>query len=273
MMLRAENLFWSVGDKTIINNVSLQAKPGHFLGIIGPNGSGKSSLMSLLTGIRKPSQGSVFLNNKPLNSLKRIEIARCLAFIEQHADTGERISVRQAAELGRTPYLSVLSPFSQKDHDIVNEALTKTDMLKMADRIWQTLSGGEKQRVHFSRALAQQPEILLLDEPTNHLDIHHQMALLSLVRNQGLTIIAALHDLNHAAMFCDEIAVLDQGKIFAQGSPKEVMTEETIRQIFKVEVEIMTRKCGNLNISYIAPQKIKKMPLETGASQTIRNCA
>lgn len=255
-MLKAENLSWKVNKKAIIDNVSLQAKTGCFLGIIGPNGSGKSSLLSLLAGIRKPSKGMVYLDKQPLNTFKRIEIARRLAFIEQHANTNERLSVRQAVELGRTPYLSMLSPFSKKDHDIVGEALSKTNMLPMEKRIWQTLSGGEKQRVHFSRAFAQQPQILLLDEPTNHLDIHHQLALLSLVRIQNLTTIAALHDLNHAATFCDEIIVLDRGKILKHGSPKQVLTANMIGDIFKVEVEITTRTNGRLNIIYHTPNNI-----------------
>lgn len=271
-MLKTQNLVFNIGPKTIINDISLRVKKGKFLGVIGPNGSGKSSLMALLAGIRRPSSGDIYLNNKSLLDMRRIEVARQLAFVEQHADTSERLSVRQVAELGRTPFLSFLTPFSSKDRQIVEEALAKTDMLKMADRIWQTLSGGEKQRVHFSRAFAQQPELLLLDEPTNHLDIHHQLALLSLVRNEGLTIIAALHDLNHAAMFCDEIIVLNHGAIAAYGTPLQVLTADIIGEIFKVEVQVTMLACGNLNIRYIAPDDLKTYPKIT-IPQNIRNCA
>ncbi len=154
-----------------------------------------------------------------------------MALVEQQAGTAERITARQAVELGRTPYLGALSPWSAEDDAIVDQALVNVDMAHLADRCWHTLSGGERQRLHIARALAQEPQILLLDEPTNHLDIGHQIGLLDLVSRQKLTVVAALHDLNHAAMFCDRIVVMDKGNLVALGTPRDVLRAERIAEV------------------------------------------
>ncbi|KYB45476.1 histidinol phosphatase, partial [Brucella anthropi] len=215
----------------MLRDVSLDVQEGEFLGIIGPNGSGKTSLLSLLSGVRRSRAGEVKLCGTPIHKLNRREIARKLALVEQQAGTTDRITARQAVELGRTPYLGALSPWSDADDVIVERALANVDMAHLANRYWHTLSGGERQRVHIARALAQEPQILLLDEPTNHLDIGHQIGLLDLVRRQELTVVAALHDLNHAAMFCDRIAVMNKGQIVALGTPREVLRAECIRSV------------------------------------------
>ncbi|WP_105384965.1 ABC transporter ATP-binding protein [Neorhizobium alkalisoli] len=238
MTLSASNISWGVGGAPIVDGVSLEVREGEFLGLIGPNGSGKTSLMALLSGIRKPRSGEVILDGVPIGRLGRREVARHLALVEQQAETADRITARQAVELGRTPYLGPLSPWSANDDAIVEATLANVDMAHLAGRLWHTLSGGERQRLHIGRALAQQPKILLLDEPTNHLDIGHQIGLLDLVRRQGLTVVAALHDLNHAAMFCDRIAVMQGGRLVAVGRPFEVLTAERIRDVFGVEAAI-----------------------------------
>jgi iron complex transport system ATP-binding protein len=238
MKLSAQSVFWSAGDAQILRDVSLDILPGEFLGIVGPNGSGKTSLMSLLSGIRAPKSGEVLLANKAIRRFSRREIAQSIALVEQQAETMERITARQAVELGRTPHLAALSPWSAKDDAIVDQALRDVDMEGFGARQWHTLSGGERQRLHIARALAQQPKILLLDEPTNHLDIGHQISLLELVRQLKLTVTAALHDLNHAAMFCDRIAVMQRGQIVALGKPRDVFDPVLIRDVFGVEVDV-----------------------------------
>ncbi|WP_143150062.1 ABC transporter ATP-binding protein, partial [Agrobacterium pusense] len=170
MKLSAHDLKFRAGNIDIVRGVSLDVGSGEFLGIIGPNGSGKSTLLSMLAGIRKPRHGHVMLGGDPLASLGRRELARRLAFVEQQAETTERITARQAVELGRTPYLGPLSAWSAHDDAIVEAALDNVDMADKAERSWHHLSGGERQRLHIARALAQEPDILLLDEPTNHLD-------------------------------------------------------------------------------------------------------
>ncbi|WP_343315618.1 ABC transporter ATP-binding protein [Brucella sp. BE17] len=260
MMLSAQGVSWSAGGIEILRGVCLDVQEGEFLGIIGPNGSGKTSLLSLLSGIRRPRSGTVLLGDTSIAQLSRREVSRRLALVEQQAETMERITARQAVELGRTPYLGALSPWSAQDDVIVESALINVDMAHLERRYWHTLSGGERQRLHIARALAQQPQILLLDEPTNHLDIGHQIGLLDLVKRQGLTVMAALHDLNHAAMFCDRIAVMDKGQIVALGSPRDVLSAALIRRVFGVEVEIEHSGAEGCHIRYCAPGKMQQKP-------------
>lgn len=249
-MLEARGVSWNANRKTIVADISLQVAKGEFLGLIGPNGSGKSTLMALLGGLCTPSCGSVLLEGMALKKLRRQNIARRIALVEQQAETPERITARQVVELGRIPHLAAFSAWSEHDTAVTDNALGKVDMLRLDNRLWQTLSGGERQRLHFARALAQEPDILLLDELTNHLDIHHQLSLLHLVRREQLTVIAALHDLNHAAMFCDRIAVLSQGRLVALGKPQQVLTTALIRDIFQVEASITHSSAGGIHIRY-----------------------
>ncbi|AUX79233.1 MULTISPECIES: ABC transporter ATP-binding protein [Sinorhizobium] len=253
MTLSACNVSWSAGGASILEDVSLDVAAGEFLGIVGPNGSGKTSLMSLLAGLRRPRSGHVLLDGESVDRLSRKQIAKRIALVEQQAETGERISARQAVELGRTPHLGPLTPWSAMDDAIVDEAIRNVGMAQLAARMWHTLSGGERQRLHIARALAQQPQILLLDEPTNHLDVGHQISLLHLVRQQQLTAVAALHDLNHAATFCDRIALMSGGRIAALGRPYEVLTEERIRTVFGVDVDVEHQSEGRCHIRYRAP--------------------
>ncbi len=252
MSLELRNVGWNAGFKKIISDVSLRVTRGEFLGVIGPNGSGKTSMMSVLGGIRAPSTGQALLGDQPMKKIGRRNLARHIGFVEQQADTIDRITVRDAVALGRTPYLSLLTPWSGHDDAIVCEALASVEMGPFADRMWHTLSGGEKQRVHIARALAQQPDFLLLDEPTNHLDIHHQLGLLELVRALPVTVVAALHDLNHAAMFCDRIAMMDGGKLIALGTPEQILTSQNLREVFGVAADIEIDDQGRCHIRYHA---------------------
>ncbi|WP_309770596.1 ABC transporter ATP-binding protein [Agrobacterium larrymoorei] len=257
MMLSARNLGWTTGGVDIVNNISLDLSAGEFLGIVGPNGSGKTSLMAMLSGLRKPRSGEVLLDGKSMNLLQRRDVARQIALVEQQAETQERINARQAVELGRIPHKGALSPWSPEDDEIVDQALRDVDMEGFGRRMWHTLSGGERQRLHIARALAQQPKILLLDEPTNHLDIGHQIALLHLVRQLRLTVVAALHDLNHAAMFCDRIAVLKAGALVAMGRPCKVLTPDLIFDVFGVHVDVEREGEDTCHIRYRAPVMIE----------------
>ncbi len=238
-VLQCSDLGWSVKGRAIVAGVDLQIRQGETLGLIGPNGSGKSTLLKLLSGIRAPGSGEVRLNGKPLASLSRRDVARQLAFVEQQADTSDAVTVRDAVELGRTPWLSALQPWSASDERIVMQALADVDMAHMGEHAWSTLSGGERQRVHIARALAQQPQILLLDEPTNHLDIQHQLSILNLVRALPVTTLIALHDLNQA-LECDRLGVMERGRLVALGTPDEVLTTERLRDTFGVRARYLT---------------------------------
>jgi iron complex transport system ATP-binding protein len=238
VVLQCNSLGWTVKGRTIVSGVDLQLRTGETLGLIGPNGSGKSTVLKLLSGIRTPSSGQVLLHGQPLASLSRRDIARKLAVVEQQADTGDAVTVSDAVELGRTPWLSALQPWSAEDERIVRQALADVDMAGMRSRAWSTLSGGERQRVHIARALAQKPQILLLDEPTNHLDIQHQLSILQLVSALPVTTMIALHDLNQALQ-CDRLGVMERGRLVAVGLPDEVLTTERLRDTFGVRTRYL----------------------------------
>ncbi|GLS33294.1 iron complex transport system ATP-binding protein [Mesorhizobium albiziae] len=239
MIMQTRNLGWSARGLPIVEAIDLDVIAGETLGLVGPNGSGKSTLLKLLAGIRKPSSGSVAVKGRPLAAMRRREAAQSIAFLEQHAETSEAITVRDAVELGRTPWLTALQPWSHKDESIVAQSLADVDMAGFGQRSWATLSGGERQRVHLARALAQCPEILLLDEPTNHLDVHHQLSILELVARLPVTSIVALHDLNQA-LACDRVGVLARGRLVALGAPHEVLTVERLHAVFGVRASIVT---------------------------------
>ncbi|PAU76479.1 ABC transporter ATP-binding protein [Halomonas salipaludis] len=238
MRLAAERIDWRVHGHRLLDDVSLAVAPGETFGLVGPNGSGKTTLLRVLAGLRKPRTGRVLVNDASMYAMRQRDIARTIAFVEQQAETLDRIVVREAVALGRTPFLSALQPWSEQDDAIVDQALDNVGMAHLADRLWHTLSGGERQRVHIARALAQQPRILLLDEPTNHLDIRHQLSILSLVRQLSVTVVIALHDLNQA-MECDRIGVMDGGRLVDVGSPSQVLTAERLHHTFGVHVDFL----------------------------------
>ena len=238
MSICAENICWRVGKKVIVDDVSLSVAQGQTLGLLGPNGSGKSSLLRVLAGLRRPSAGRVLLDEHDISGMAKKQVARRVAFVEQHGGTDANIRVRDVVKLGRIPHHSPLSSWTPEDERIVNEALERVEMRDRSEQGWLSLSGGERQRVHIARALAQQPTEILLDEPTNHLDIHHQIQLMRLISALPVTSIVALHDLNHAAMFCDALIVMQKGKIVASGTPDAVLTEALLRDVFQVNARI-----------------------------------
>lgn len=237
-MICAYNLQYNIKRKVLLRDVSFELRKGEILGLIGPNGSGKSTLLRILSGIFQPTRGQVLLQGRCLTQWRRDAVARTIAFVEQHAETHEHIRVRGVVELGRTPWLSLLSPWSPQDTAIVEQAMNELNIGHLSQRIWHTLSGGERQRVHLARALAQQPQLLLLDEPTNHLDIQNQLTILRLVEQLPVSIIIALHDLNQA-MRCDRLLLMREGDIFALGTPQQVLVPETIRHAFGVNTRLL----------------------------------
>lgn len=237
-VLSCSGLGFNVRDVELLHDINLDIRRGETLGIVGPNGSGKSTLLKLLAGLRVPTRGEARLDGQRLKDLPRRTIAQMLAVVEQQADTDDGISVFDAVALGRTPWLSVLSPWSNKDDEIVRQALCDVDAAHLSSRTWRSLSGGERQRVHIARALAQRPQILLLDEPTNHLDIQHQLAILQFVHVLPVTTLIALHDLNQA-LTCDRLAVLERGRLVALGKPLKVLTPQRLQDTFGVQAHYL----------------------------------
>lgn len=252
MSITADNITWKVGKKIIVNNVSLTVSPGQTVGLLGPNGSGKSSLLRILAGLRRPHAGTVTLDGNNIARMPKKQLARRIAFVEQHGATEANMRVRDVVKLGRIPHHTAFYGWSTHDDETVNAALARVDMLEKSAQGWLSLSGGERQRVHIARALAQTPTEILLDEPTNHLDIHHQMQLMQLISELPVTSIVAIHDLNHAAMFCDALMVMQQGQVIAMGTPEEILTETLLWDVFRVKTRIeISAYHGKKHIHYL----------------------
>ncbi|RRQ26996.1 ABC transporter ATP-binding protein [Rhodococcus sp. Eu-32] len=244
MTIRGKAIRWARSGHTILDGVDFEPTVGETVGLIGPNGSGKSSLLRILAGIVTPDHGSVTLDGDAMESLRRKQIARRVAMVDQHATTDVDISVRDVVRLGRIPHQGLLGGDAAADDRAIARALENTGMTSKSDRLWHTLSGGERQRVQIARALAQEPTELLLDEPTNHLDIQHQLDILALVAELPLTSFIALHDLNLAAMFCDRIVVLRDGRVVATGTPVDVITADLVREVYNVHADVELDESG-----------------------------
>ncbi|MFE0719412.1 ABC transporter ATP-binding protein [Streptomyces rochei] len=236
--LVADRVSRAFDGRLILDGVSLAPQPGSVTGLLGPNGSGKSTLLRLLSGVLAPASGVVTLDGRPLGDWGRRAVARRVAVVEQHADTLVELTVLDVVRLGRIPHRRAWASAGDADEDAVRTALERTGLTDRADRFWHTLSGGERQRVQIARALAQEPRELLLDEPTNHLDVQHQLELLNLIAELPVTSVVALHDLNLAAMYCDQVVVLRQGRVVAAGPPGDTLTESLIADVYGVRAEV-----------------------------------
>lgn len=236
--LTAHGVSWSVDDQRILADVAIDVPTGSFTGLLGPNGSGKSTLLRGLARLGELDDGVVHLGPDDVHRLPRRQLARRLALVEQRSDTDLDLTVLDVVLLGRTPHRSTLAGDSATDLAIAAHHLERVDLLHLAHRRWDTLSGGEQQRVHLARAMTQEPSLLVLDEPTNHLDVAHGLRLLALVRHAGLTVVAALHDLNLAASFCDRLVVLHRGRVAAAGTPWEVLTPQLLAEVYEVDAEV-----------------------------------
>lgn len=231
-----------LGGQAILSGIDLAAPMGSVTGLIGPNGAGKSTLMRAILGL-VPATGTVTFAGADLAALPRRARAQFTAFVEQNSDTDARLSAREVVLLGRIPFQSVWQATpSPQDLARAAAALSAVEMTAFADRLYQTLSGGEQQRIQIARALAQQPRLLLLDEPTSHLDVHAQLAMLDLLRRHargGAAVLLALHDLNLAASFCDSLVLLHGGNLAAAGAPELVLTPALLRQVYGVDATIL----------------------------------
>ena len=253
----AQDLFYEVQAETLLDGVTLHADRGQLVGLIGPNGAGKSTLLRAISGILGYRDGAVRLDGADIKSLSSKDIAAGLALVPQIAPYTHGFTCIELVLMGRYPHLGRFQIEGKEDDRIARDAMRLTEIEQFADRTLDTLSGGERQRVFVSRALAQQPRVLLLDEPTSNLDVLHQLKVFDLVRklvDEGLTAVAAIHDLNMAARYCDRLVLLTGGRVLAEGSPEEVLSPETIESAFGVKAAVYREPItGALAIGVIGP--------------------
>jgi len=241
--LRTEKVTLAYDDATVIEELTVGVPAGRITSIVGPNGCGKSTLLRSLARLMKPRGGAVYLDGDAIFHLPTREVAKRLGILPQSPEAPEGLTVRELAAQGRYPHQSWFRQWSKEDERAVERALEITGVLDLADRPLDTLSGGQRQRAWISMALAQETETLLLDEPTTFLDMAHQLEVLQLLqqlnREEGRTILMVLHDLNNASRYSHHMIALSEGRVFAAGPPQDVMTPELLRQVFKVEAEIV----------------------------------
>jgi iron complex transport system ATP-binding protein len=253
-VLEIKSLSAKYGEVIALQDISLAVHRGEIVGLIGPNGAGKSTLIKVLSGVLNASAGVVLINQKEINKYTPSQRARALAVVPQARQLGGTFSVEQAVLLGRTAYLGFLGRPGREDLLKTAWAMEKTGVDTLANRKLAEISGGEQQRVLLARALAQDTPVLLLDEPTNHLDLKYQVNLLNLVKRlvkeEGLSVVMAMHDLNQVSGTADRVLLLADGQMKALGSPDEVLTPEIIRKIYQTEIETFTHPKTNKHIIF-----------------------
>ena len=255
--LRLEKIHFDYGDAFELEVIDLSIPEGSFLALIGPNGSGKTTLLQLMSGLFNPQAGQIVLDDQPLNQLSRPELAQQMAVISSQQHFEFPFPVAEVVAMGRFPYLGRFEKLTPGDREIIDEALAWTQTLHLRDRPISQLSSGERQRVLIARAVAQKPSILMLDEPNVHLDLNHQIAIFRLLRrlNQksSVTVVVVLHDLTAAAVFCQTVALLCEGKLVKTGPPQEVITTEILREVYRADIEVHPSPLGGIpQVSYSA---------------------
>ncbi len=240
-MISVHAIKYAYDKNLVLENISFDFLKGRITTVLGPNGCGKSTLLNLIAKLLDLQHGQVYIDFAALQDLSRKELALSIVF--QHNVSPNDITVRELVSYGRNPHKAYFARLSEEDKKIIYKALEQTNLLQFADRSISTLSGGERQRVWIAVALAQQPSILLLDEPTTYLDIHHQFEILNLVRKinreNGITVVMVLHDINMAAKYSDYLLFLKDGRIFAHGRPEDVLSEDLLRKVYQVDSTII----------------------------------
>jgi iron complex transport system ATP-binding protein len=256
-LLDVKQIGLKVESHAILERVSLLGRRGECIGIIGPNGAGKSTFIKCISGLVNRTEGQVKINGRDLDSMSPKQRAKIIAYLPQNTALGFDFTCLEVVLMGRSPHLGPFQLEGEKDYMVARHTMTFTDTIQFATRPINTLSGGERQRVLISRALAQEPKILMLDEPTANLDIHHQLQIMDLIRRLvagGMSALVAMHDLALAARYCDRLLLLSEGKVVAEGNPWDVLTPQSIEEVFSVKALVYTDPMtGSLAVSVLNP--------------------
>ena len=247
-IMEVKNLSYAVNQKQILKNVNAQFTEGKITAIIGPNGSGKSTLMSFLSKT-KPSSNAVFFRGQEVSEISAQDYAFQVSVLPQQQKMIADFRVEDVVVMGRFPYKKKFRDYTSKDRRIAQKAMERVGIDDMKDRRLNHMSGGEIQRVLIAKALAQEPELILMDEPTNHLDVKYKVALMKTLQEYGKTVIVVLHDLSLAVQYCDDVVVMVDGSLLAQGNAREIMQAELLEKIFGVPF-VKFEHDGRLYINY-----------------------
>jgi iron complex transport system ATP-binding protein len=239
MSLQLQDLSVDISGRRIVTGIGFTVPDGSFAGLLGPNGSGKSTILKAIYRVHRPSAGRVLLDGKDLLSMKAREAARRIAVVAQEFTLEFDFTVAEMVMIGRTPHKRAFDRDDEADRAIVDQAMAQVGCRDLAHRGFNTLSGGEKQRVLIAQAIAQGADHLILDEPTNHLDIRYQVEILELVSALGVTVLAAIHDLSLAALFCDTVHLVAGGKLVAGGPPGAVITADIVGLAYGSDVLVI----------------------------------
>ena len=254
--IEIRNLSFAYGARRVLDGVSLTVESGEMVGVLGPNGSGKTTLLKLLSGVLA-GRGAVKLAGRAIEGYSRTELSRLVAVVPQESEVHFPFTAAEIVLMARASHHGRLALEGGADLEAARRSMAETDTEPLADRWLHELSGGEKQRVMIARALAQEAEILLLDEPAAFLDLKHQLDAFALMRRlnaeRGLTVVAALHDLNVAALFFPRLVLLSAGKIFRDGAPEDVLTADNIRAVYGVEVRVERAAPGGRPHVFLRP--------------------
>ena len=241
-LMKLENISFAYETLPVLKDISLSTREQDFIGLIGPNGSGKSTLLKIMGAILKPDSGSIQFKESSLPKINKKLFAQSVSWIPQDHPMVFPFKVAEIVLMGRHPYLSPLSFESEEDFEISQRAMETTMTSQFADRYFNEISGGEKQRVMIASALAQDPEMMLLDEPTAALDLKYQIQILSILKNLNarhkMTLVMAMHDLNLASSFCNRLILLDEGQIVRDGTPEQVLKKDILEQVYGIEVDL-----------------------------------
>ncbi len=248
IVVQLENVSFSYSDGMVLEDINLSIEKGEMVGLIGPNGSGKTTLLKLISGILHPARGEIRLDGAKLKQLSRKAVAQRVAVVPQQFNMPFAFTSGEVVMLGRIPFLKIFTEEGERDRAIVSQAMGTTRTKHLERRLFNELSSGERQKVILAMALAQEPKLLLLDEPTAHLDISHQVEILEAVKQlnqeQGITIISAIHDLNLASLYFQRLVLLKEGRIFTDGGPSQVLTSDTIKEVFSASVQVERHPSG-----------------------------
>ncbi len=233
-LLTAEHLRWRTDGTLILDDITFAITQGSFTGILGPNGAGKSSLLRCLYRFVKPEQGVITFEQDDIWQLNANDYAKNVAVVLQETPSHFNLTVHDVVALGLIPHKGIFSRASSTDNEKIEQAIEQVGLTHKTKQNFENLSGGEKQRVLIARAIVQSPRLLIMDEPTSHLDVRYQIQVMELAKSLDITVIASFHDLNLASAMCDNLLVLDQGKLVCQGTPQEVLTKEMLSDVFGV---------------------------------------